>query len=188
VVFEHARYSVPARYVGQIVEVRGGARSVRIHHDGAPIKVHLPAGPGETRTDTLDFPDAKRYFLEHPPAACQARAEAIGEGCARFVAQALAPGTTTGLRKAQKVLRLAERHGDAALEAACKRAASYENWHIASLEALLKRGGEPAARDADPIEPAPPPAALPAGFARSASYFVHAPVGKEGAEASEASA
>lgn len=168
VVFEKARYSVPTRFVAQTVEVRGGTRTVRIHHDGVPIKTHLPAGPGETRTDPLDFPDATRYFLTHPPAACQARADAIGVSCARFVAEALAPGTVTGLRKAQKVLRLAERHGDVAVEAACRRAVSYENWRIASLEAILSR------KDVREEETTPDAAPLPAGFARSASYFVHA--------------
>lgn len=171
VVFEKARYSVPTRYVGETVEVRGGTRTVRIHHDGVPIKIHEPAAPGETRTDPLDFPEAARYFLTHPPATCQARADEIGEACARFVTEALAPGTMTGLRKAQKVLRLAERYGARALEAACRRAVSYENWHVASLEAILKR--ETPVHELEEVVPQVTPPPLPVGFGRSASYFVH---------------
>lgn len=177
VVFEHARYSVPTRYVGEIVEVFGGTRMVRIHHDSVSIKLHEPAAPGETRTDPLDFPEAARYFMTHPPAACQARADAIGESCARFVEQALSPGTVTGLRKAQKILRLAERHGDAILEAACRQAASYENWHIASLEGILKRKTSGTVDgDSEAPEVIGP---LPVGYNRSANYFAHDTSGVE---------
>lgn len=172
IAFEKARYSVPTRFVGQSVEVRSGTRSVCIYHGSVLIKTHLPAAPGEMRTDPLDFPDATRYFLTHPPTACQARADAIGVSCARFVAEALKPGTVTGLRKAQKVLRLAERYGDVAIEAACRRAVSYENWRIASLEAILSWKGTPDEEDA-------PDTPLPAGFPRSANYFVQLAVDVE---------
>lgn len=167
VVFEKARYSVPTRYVGELVEVRGGSRTVRIHHQGVAIKLHEPAPPGGCRTDLLDFPDSARYFLEHTPAACGAKAAAIGPGCEAFVGVALARRTVTGLRKAQKVLRLAERYGAEALEAACCLAVADENWGIPGLEALLGREIGPEEAELEP------PGPLPAGFGRPASYFVH---------------
>ncbi|MNY74119.1 hypothetical protein D3C86_2130710 [compost metagenome] len=71
------------------------------------------------------------------------------------------------------MLRLAERYGDVAVEAACRRAVSYENWRIASLEAILSR------KEVFEEEPLPDATPLPAGFARSASYFVHVATGVE---------
>lgn len=50
--FRHALYSVPTRYIGHRVEVRGDSRLVRIYLHRELIKVHAPQPPGGRATDS----------------------------------------------------------------------------------------------------------------------------------------
>ena len=93
--FQRALYSVPTRYIGQVVDVRGDSRLVRIHYRGDLIKVHPPQSPGRRSTDFTDYPAEQTPYAMRAPDACG--------------------GTFpwARLRQAQKLLRLAERYGAA---------------------------------------------------------------------------
>lgn len=64
VVFDKNYYSVPTRYVGKKVWVRGGLQNVQIFHDGEMIKTHVRSyGEGVWRTDETDYPPHKSRYL-----------------------------------------------------------------------------------------------------------------------------
>ncbi|TET15109.1 MAG: transposase [Actinobacteria bacterium] len=65
--FKNSLYSVPTRYIGKKVEVRGDSALVKIYHNGSVIKIHKRAAPGKRRTDFDDYPASLTpYALRNP--------------------------------------------------------------------------------------------------------------------------
>lgn len=141
VVFDKSYYSVPTRYVGKEVWVRGTFQLTEIFLDGARIKCHARAHKAGTwRTDQNDYPEKAKAFLFAHPTWCRQQAETLGESVSLMVNQILAPHSLMNLRKAQAVLRLADRHGADSLDAACRHLLRFGSTSRASLQRLLERG------------------------------------------------
>lgn len=174
--FQRALYSVPTRYIGERVEVRGDARVVRIYHRGELIKLHAVAAPGHPATDYADYPAARAAYAMRAPDACIRQAQDLGPALGQFVAVLLS-GTFpwSRLRQAQKLLRLAARYGADRVNAACTRALAYELLDVRRVEGMIRAAVEPAVGPAPPSD-APP---LPARFARAPGSFTHHPSPQE---------
>ena len=141
VVFDKSYYSVPTRYVGKEVWVRGTFQLTEIFLDAARIKCHARAHKAGTwRTDQNDYPEKAKAFLFAHPTWCRQQAETLGESVSLMVNQILAPHSLMNLRKAQAVLRLADRHGAESLDAACRHLLRFGSTSRASLQRLLERG------------------------------------------------
>ena len=141
VVFDKSYYSVPTRYVGKTVWVRGTFRMTEIFLDRQQIKCHARAHkPGTWRTDMNDYPEKSKVFLFAHPTWCRQQAETLGESVAQMVNQILAPHSLQNLRKAQAVLRLVDKHGAESLDAACRHLLSFGSTSKASLQRLLEKG------------------------------------------------
>ncbi len=167
--FQRALYSVPTRYIGQLVDVRGDARLVRIYHQGVGIKVHALQPPGGRATDYMDYPAERTPYALRAPDHCIARATAVGAAIGQFVT-VLLRGTFpwARLRQAQKLLRLAERYGAERVNAACARALAFELVDVRRVEDIVRIALERAPAD-DPDAPEVP---LPARFARTPQSFL----------------
>ncbi|OGK81493.1 MAG: hypothetical protein A2X53_06695 [Candidatus Rokubacteria bacterium GWA2_70_23] len=137
--FRHALYSVPTRYIGHRVEVRGDSRLVRIYLHRELIKVHAPQPPGGRATDYTDDPAERAPYAMRAPDACIRQAEQLGPAVGQFVGVLLS-GTFpwARLRQAQKLLRLAERYGAARVNAACARALAFELLDVRRVERILR--------------------------------------------------
>jgi len=75
------------------------------------------------------------------------------------------------LRKAQAILRLAEKYGTEHMEAASRRALSYDNLHYRAIKRILEKGLD------EELTPAPvgvPLSPLGLSFLRDPAYFVPA--------------
>jgi transposase len=168
--FRHALYSVPTRYLGHRVEVRGDSRLVRIYLHRALIKVHAPQPPGGRATDYTDYPAERAPYALRAPDACIRQAEQLGPAVGQFVGMLLS-GTFpwARLRQAQKLLRLAERYGAARVNAACARALAFELLEVRRVERILRAALE---REPGPTERGAV-VALPARFARPPASFAH---------------
>lgn len=141
VVFDKSYYSVPTRYVGKTVWVRGTFRMTEVFLDRELIKCHARAHkPGTWRIDMNDYPDSSKVFLFAHPTWCRQHAKTLGESVALMVNQILAPHSLQNLRKAQAVLRLADKHGAVSLDAACRHLLSFGSTSRASLQRLLEKG------------------------------------------------
>ena len=116
-------YSVPWRLVGTQLDVRIGERLISVYHAGELVKTHVRQR-GELRyTDPDDFPEQKIAFLLRTPQWCLRQAAELGPAVVQLVDELLTePFPLTRLRQAQAVIRLAEEHSAARLEAACRRA------------------------------------------------------------------
>lgn len=141
VVFDKSYYSVPTRYVGKEVWVRGTFRLTEIFLEGTRIKCHARAHKAGTwRTDMNDYPEKAKAFLFAHPTWCRQQAESLGESISLMVQQILEPHSLVNLRKAQAVLRLADKHGAEKLDAACRHLLAHGSTARSSLQRLLERG------------------------------------------------
>jgi hypothetical protein len=74
------------------------------------------------------------------PTHCRSKAAQIGPQTESFIQKILGDHAMRNLRKAQAVLRLADKYGPAAMEAAAQRALSFGNFQYRSLKAILEKG------------------------------------------------
>jgi len=141
IVFDRSYYSLPTRFIGQEVWARGGRHLVQIFLDEQRIKTHGRAvRPGTWRTDLSDYPPEKLAYLMPAPTHCRSKAAQIGPHTESFIREILSDHAMRNLRKAQAVLRLAEKYGPAAMEAAAERALSFGNLQYRSLKTILEKG------------------------------------------------
>ena len=168
--FGRALYSVPTRYIGERVDIRGDRRLIRIYLHGELIKVHPPQPPGGRSTDYTDYPAALTPYAMRAPDACIRQAERLGPAIGQFTT-VLLRGTFpwARLRQTQKLLRLAERYGAARVDAACARALAFELLDVRRVEGIVRTAlerapGPPARGEGRP---------LPARFVRPPESFTH---------------
>jgi len=87
--FGQALYSVPTRWIGCRVEVRGDRSLVRIYAHGELIKTHERKPPGGRSTDYADYPEGRAPYARRWPDYYRDLALAIDGGAA---------GVTAGVR------------------------------------------------------------------------------------------
>lgn len=151
VVFDKSYYSVPTRFVGKAVWVRGGLTMVDIFYNGAQIKTHATAfRPGTWRTDLSDYPEGKQLFLQFQPAYCKREAYKLGEYAGRMVDEILTPHALVHLRKAQAILRLGAKYGAEKLDAVCRHLLDNGSNSHAAVKRLLEKGIPQNAKTAQP--------------------------------------
>ena len=175
--FAQALYSVPTRWIGSQVDVRGDRSLVRIYVRSELIKTHERKPPGGRSTDYTDYPDGRApYALRWPHYYCK-RARELGSAAGDFTDKLLSGAFPwSRLRQAQKLLRLGERYGAARLDAACRRALDFDLLDVHRLQRILEQGLE------SQTEPQPivgQQSALALKFLRPAQHFVSAPGGQD---------
>jgi transposase len=168
--FQQALYSVPTRWIGCTMDVRGDRSLVRIYNRGDLIKTHPRQMPGKHSTDYTDYPEQRAPFAMRWPDFYRKKAQELGEHAGRF-ADKLFEGEFpwSRLRQAQKLLRLAERYGADRLNAACRRALDFELLDVHRVQRILEQGLE---GDATPEPIVGQQAPLDLRFLRPADHFV----------------
>jgi transposase len=136
-----ALYSVPWRLIGRRVDAREGERTVEVFADGAVVKTWPRVARGR-RTDHADYPPEKVAFFMRTPTWCRHRAAELGPAVAEVVEALLAEPVLHRLRSAQGVLRLADRHDPARLDAACARALAAGDPAYRTVKGILAAGTE----------------------------------------------
>jgi transposase len=149
--FGQALYSVPTRWIGSEVDVRGDRSLVRIYAHRELIKTHERKPSGGRSTDYTDYPDGRTpYALRWPNYYCK-RARELGPAAGDFTDKLLSGEFPwSRLRQAQKLLRLAERYGASRLEAACRRALQFDLLDVYRVQRILEQGLE-SQTDPQPI-------------------------------------
>ena len=141
IVFDRSYYSLPTRFIGQKVWARGGRNLVQIFLDAQLIKTHQRAvRPGTWKTDLSDYPPEKLAYLMPAPTHCRSKAAQIGPQTEALIREILGDHAMRNLRKAQAVLRLGEKYGPAAMEAAAQQTLSFGNLQYRSLKTILEKG------------------------------------------------
>lgn len=165
VTFENAYYSAPHRLIGDVLWVRGTARTVQIYREFELMATHSRAARAGQRQTLLDhLPPEKVAGLTLTPQACQERAAQIGPRTAEVVARLLAERPVDRLRAVHRLLARAEKSEAARLERACARALDYQEVSVRALQNMLKNGvaDQPVAETPAQLAPDWPRFARPA--------------------------
>ena len=134
-------YSVPYRLIGQSVWVRSTQTTVRIFLDHELVAIHprmFKAGSRHSIDEHLP-PEARAWKMATPQ-WCLQRSREIGTSCEQLVTQMLSHRVLEKLRSVQSLLRLAQSHGPARLEAACQRALAFGTHTYRNVKIILERG------------------------------------------------
>jgi len=134
-------YSVPYKLIGQQLDARAAGAVVEFFADGQLVKTH-PFQPRGRRTDWADLPEQRAGFFMRTPVWCRSQAALVGPACETLVRELLAVDALFRLRQAQGVLRLGGKHGDARLEAACRRALQAGDPSYRTVKGILAAGTE----------------------------------------------
>jgi len=163
VVFEGSYYSAPFRLVGQTLWVRAGLASVRLVNQGHHVvATHERAKePGERHTHPEHLPPEKACALPRSPHSLKNSAQQIGPQTLTLVEALLSDPVVDKTASAQRLLRLADKHSSARLEAACERALLFADPRYTTVRDILAQGLEAG----PPTLPQAPPATT---FARTA--------------------
>jgi len=129
-----------------------------------PAMSARPCGCG--RADPTDYPDAAKAFLFAHPTHCRERARELGPHVERLVSEVLSTHALRHLRKAQAVLRLADKYGAARVDAACAHLLAFESSDVRRLTRILEQGV---------VQPAPASADAPLTPSAGTLAFLHPP-------------
>ena len=139
--FERSYYSAPYRLVHDTLDLRVGERMVEVFKDAAMVAIHPRAvRPGTFRTNTEHYPPEKTALLQQTPRWCLWKAAAVGSNCADLIRRMLEDKGLSRLRGVQGILRLADKYGNARLEAACARALAFEALEWRAVKTILEKG------------------------------------------------
>lgn len=174
--FLKALYSVPTRYVGKTVTLRGDKALVRIYYKGELIKTHPRKPPGERQTDYSDYPQQLEAYARRDPERIVRRAQLVGPNTGRFTSLLLS-GTFpwAKLRQAQKLMRLSDKYGQARVETACQRALAFDLINVQRVERMLISALAPSVDSTQPQTLVQ----LPLRFLRPNDSFSHQPQRKD---------
>jgi transposase len=161
-----ALYSVPRAFIGQYVDVRADSALVKIFHNGQLVKVHPRQRPGGRWTDPEDLPAEKVGYamrdLDRLIAAARRHGPDVGIYAERLLDD---PLPWTRMRAVYRLLGLARRYGDHAVNTACGKALEVDVVSVTKIASMLERATE--------HHPAPPPRPVAAGgrFARDPGEY-----------------
>ncbi|MFZ3105980.1 MAG: hypothetical protein WA105_01190 [Candidatus Hydromicrobium sp.] len=153
--FKNSLYSIPTKFIGKSMEVKGDSALVKIYYKGSVIKIHKRAAPGKRSTDFDDYPaELTPYALRNPKYQISEgykRAKEIGA----FIEEILTgPYPWHRLRSAQKILRLSDKYGAGRMSAAIAKANYYSVYDIRRIENMLKNEVEEMVPEKqEPLQP-----------------------------------
>jgi transposase len=172
VVFEASFYSAPHRFVEKILWLRATAASIEIYADHERVATHPRAvRRGERMTIDDHLPPEKLLGLLPAPKAVRDAAEKVGPKTAEFVETLLGDRPVDRIRGAQGVVRLAKRHGEKRLEAACRRALAFGEVRYRTVKTILEKALD-LDDDVSGSFAAPAPLPRTSTFARTAAELL----------------
>lgn len=182
--FLNALYSVPDAYLGKTVTVKAQGSLVRIYHEGRLAKTHALQRPGGRITDPSDYPEEKVPYATRDGSGLVRKAKGRGEAMGLLAEELLAGDYPwSRLRQVQKLLRLADRYGDARVDAACRRALDFDLLSVPRVEAMILNGLDGPGPSGGPGADGPRPEGallpFPPRYLRGAGSFRH-PAPEEG--------
>ena len=170
IMFKRGGYSLPTRYIGKEVDVRGDSALVRIYYQNQLIRTHPKVAAGKRSTNYDDYPKEKSAYAMRDVEYYKRKAAEGGEKQGEFMAELLNGDVPWAfIRQAQRLLRLNDKYGAARVEIACHRALAFGLMNVSRVERIIKlsMNNQPA-----PSASAGRICSLPtARFTRNANYF-----------------
>jgi hypothetical protein len=140
-----ALYSVPTRYLHQVVRVRVDRSLVRVYSRNELIKVHATKPPGGRSTDPSDYPADKAAYALRSVDNVLDQARKRGEHIGHFAERLLGgPLPWARMRQAYALLRLCDKYSDGRVEALCQSSLAFDVVDVHRLTRMLKTATKPA--------------------------------------------
>jgi transposase len=142
VVVDHHYYSVPYGLIHQRLQVRLTESSVELFQKTKRVAAHRRSFQrGHFTTLDEHRPKSHQRYLEWTPSRIIDWAGKIGPQCALVVQNVMSarPHPEQGFRSCLGIIRLAKAHGEARLEAACRRALHFGTLSYRSIESILDK-------------------------------------------------
>jgi transposase len=153
--FASARYSVPARLIGEQVRLRtdDGRLLAIMASTGEVVAEHVLVAPGEAsvRDEHYGGPRAAPRRAVRPKTAAEREFCALGPVAEAFITGAAAAGSTRLGSELAELNTLRAAHGEQAFLAALDRAVAFGRWRAADVRSILAAGAgapQPAAAGA----------------------------------------
>jgi transposase len=137
---DHNYYSVPYQLVGEQVEARATVTTVEVFFKSRRIASHARrSGRGRYTTLPEHMPASHRAHAEWTPSRLISWAEKTGPATGRLVAGILDryPHPEQGYRSCLGIMRLARRHGEMRVDAACGRAEALGSYSYQTVKNIL---------------------------------------------------
>jgi hypothetical protein len=155
--FSSARYSVPHRLVGQIVQVQPSDRDVVVMHRGVPVAQHPLLGPGEASIADSHYPSPAPTGVRalRPRTPSEHAFLALGAEAEDYLRAAAAAGTARLHERLEEALSLARTRGEGQVRAALGRATTFGRFAHGDLGSIADglRAAPPASvPDAAPLQ------------------------------------
>lgn len=173
IMFKKGGYSLPTKYIGKEVDVRGDSALVRIYYQNQLIRTHPKVAVGKRSTDFDDYPKDKSAYAMRDVEYYKLKASENGEKQGEFMAELLNGDVPWAfIRQAQKLLRLNDKYGAARVEVACQRALTFGLMNVSRVEGIIKQALDKLQTQ---TKPAGTVTQLPLAvrFSRPADYFSH---------------
>jgi transposase len=140
--FGSARYSVPMKLIGRLVEVEVSGAQVRVVHFGEVVATHDLVAPGEASVKD-DHYGGPRPLPERRPRPRTAAEKAIcsfGDVGEAFIKGAAGAGVTKLASELAEIAALEASHGRDALMAALARAVEFNRFRASDVRSILAAG------------------------------------------------
>lgn len=151
IAFDHNSYSVPYQLVGEKLAARATITTVEIFHGQRRVASHMRLyGRGQFRTLVEHMPRSHQAHAEWTPSRIMDWAGKTGAATGRLVAGIMKnrPHPEQGFRASLGIIRLARRHGNDRVEAACARAAQLHSYSYKTVANILAARQEALPLDA----------------------------------------
>jgi transposase len=136
-------YSVPFRLVRQELWLRASETTVRLYKEHELVAVHprlFKHGSRHSLNEHLP-PNALAYCMRDSQ-WCLEQSRQIGPHCEQLITQLLTESVVDYLRGVQGIIALQKKYGNARLDAACKRALSFQCGYYKTVKSILQQGLE----------------------------------------------
>jgi transposase len=172
IMFKKGGYSLPTRYIGKEVDVRGDSALIRIYYQNQLIRTHPKVAAGQRSTNYDDYPKEKSAYAMRDVEYYKRKAAEHGTHQGEFMAELLNGDVPWAfIRQAQRLLRLNEKYGASRVEVACQRAVAFGLMNVSRVERIITQALEKQPLSATATGTVIPLAA--ARFSRPADYFSH---------------
>lgn len=139
--FEQSLYSAPFSLVRRELWLKATETSVKIFHDLELVAAHPRLRkPGARSTVEEHMPPEAVAYRMQDPQWCLRQATEIGPHCLAVIESLFADRVLDHLRAAQGIVRLAKSFGATRLEAACRRALSFDDPRYRTVKTILEGG------------------------------------------------
>lgn len=136
-------YSAPFRLVRQELWLRASETTIRLYKEHDLVAVHprlFKHGSRHSLNEHLP-PNALAYCMRDSQ-WCLEQSRHIGPHCEQLIMQLLTESVVDYLRGVQGIIALQKKYGNARLDAACKRAISFQCGYYKTVKSILQQGLE----------------------------------------------